>query len=68
MAEQTEEQKETPLTDALIAKVRPGLPGLPHSGPPQALVTPEQIERLKTIHPEGVCDYSRPDAGRPANL
>ena len=30
--------------------------------------TPEQVERLKAIHPEGVCDYSRPDAGRPASL
>jgi len=30
--------------------------------------TPEQVERLKAIHPQGVCDYSLPDAGRPANL
>lgn len=30
--------------------------------------TPEQVERLETIHPEGVCDYDRPDAGRPASL
>ncbi|TDT37771.1 hypothetical protein DES49_2731 [Halospina denitrificans] len=30
--------------------------------------TPEQVERLQAIHPEGVCDYDRPSAGRPASL
>lgn len=26
---------------------------------------PEQLARLKAIHPTGVCDYSKPDVGRP---
>jgi hypothetical protein len=25
----------------------------------------EQVQRLKQIFPEGVCDYSRPDQARP---
>jgi hypothetical protein len=27
--------------------------------------TPEQVDRLETIFPEGVCDYTKPDAGLP---
>ena len=30
--------------------------------------SPEQIDRLNEIFPTGVCDYSLPDAGRPADL
>ncbi len=30
--------------------------------------TTEQVARLKEIHPQGVCDYDKPDAGRPAEL
>jgi len=28
--------------------------------------TPEEVDRLKEIFPDGVCDYSQPDQGRPA--
>ena len=31
-------------------------------------LTPAQIGRLEQIYPQGVCDYTLPDAGRPANL
>lgn len=27
--------------------------------------SPEQVARLEAIHPDGVCDYSQPDQGRP---
>lgn len=27
--------------------------------------TPGQVDRLKEIFPQGVCDYSKPDQGRP---
>ena len=27
--------------------------------------SPEQVARLEAIHPNGVCDYSQPDQGRP---
>ena len=30
-------------------------------------LTPENIARLKQIFPDGVCDYTRGDAGRPAD-
>lgn len=30
--------------------------------------TPEQVDILNLIFPDGVCDYSLPDAGRPADL
>lgn len=30
--------------------------------------TPEQVDQLNLIFPDGVCDYSLPDAGRPADL
>lgn len=30
--------------------------------------TSSQVDRLEAIFPEGVCDYSLPDAGRPADL
>ena len=30
--------------------------------------TAQQVARLHEIHPQGVCDYDQPDAGRPANL
>lgn len=28
-------------------------------------LTTQQVQRLKQIFPDGVCDYSRPDQGRP---
>ncbi len=28
----------------------------------------DQVERLKVVFPDGVCDYSKPDVGRPAGL
>jgi hypothetical protein len=30
--------------------------------------TYEQVQKLKQIFPGGVCDYSRPDQGRPRKL
>lgn len=29
---------------------------------------PEDVERLRAIFPEGVCDYTLPDAGLPPEL
>jgi hypothetical protein len=27
-------------------------------------LTPEQVDRLKAVFPQGVCDYSRPGVGQ----